>query len=296
VQGAVAFLDPMAVATDSRYVEICAANLNAEACYDMRHLTNGIAWREIWRMSEGSPLMVVKVPAPDGVTPRDIWDDRILPMIIALIQEVWRSKKIPEMWLKSYLVGIPKAHDTATRGIALTSTCLKVLTGIIRGRGAGTSLLSCQYGFRSHKGTAQATVLLKQLLEQRATAGEDSTVVFLDLKKAFDSIDRGQLNMLMEEYGFGETARTLVTQMYSGDVMYFYLDNENKSDPIQPGSGVKQGCLLSPTIFNLYMDRALRKLALEYGNITGLDPEEGPIVLAYADDIAVVARNDAEAA
>ena len=402
VQGAVSFLDPRAIATDSKYVEICAANLNAEPCYNMQQLSNGLAWREIWRRAESSPLMVMKVPAhagivpnevsdvfswlgsqmtpgrvrsiqlskedirkvasddpdmnertkrqrrdeadrmadaksvawqeleyrdgcvkprraldhvpsngeikrvvwelcehsapgPDGVTPRDIRDERILPLIVALIQEIWRSKQIPALWLKSYLVGIPKAHDTVTRGIALTSTCLKVLTGIIRRRGAGTSLLSCQYGFRSHKGTAQATVLLKQVLERRAVDGRGSTVVFLDLKKAFDSIDRDQLGALMEEYGFGETARTLVTQMYSGDILYLYLDNENKSDPIRPGSGVKQGCLLSPAIFNMYMDRALRKLALQYANVTGLDPEQGPIILAYADDLAVVAKNDEDA-
>ena len=48
-------------------------------------------------------------------------------------------------------------------------------------------------------------------------------------------------------------------------------------------------------IFNMIIDRALRTLAVDFHNVAGSDPELGAIVLAYADDTALVARNDEEA-
>ena len=74
--------------------------------------------------------------------------------------------------------------------------------------------------------------------------------------------------------------------------MILFLNNENLTDPITPEKGVKQGCLLSPGIFNLFVDRALRVMAKEFANVAGNDPERGPLVLAYADDMAIVACDD----
>ena len=233
---------------------------------------------------------------PDGIKTRDLLHPQIFPILVRLIQEIWKSGKIPQHWLKNYLVGIPKPHDTVTRGIALTATCLKVLTAIIRRRAAGFELLSCQWGFRSHRGTAQATTLLREMLNRRSTAGRDTTVIAIDLRKAFDSVRRDEIDKLLIEYGYGNTAANLVKQMYSGDTLYLFLNNENLSDPITPEKGVKQGCLLSSGIFNLFIDRALRVMLREYPNIAGSCPEKGPIVLAYADDMAIIAHSDDEAA
>ena len=99
------------------------------------------------------------------------------------------------------------------------------------------------------------------MLNRRATAGLTSTVIAIDLQKAFDSVRRDRIDKLLLEYGYGPIAAELVRQMYSGDVMYLFLDNENLSDPIRPEKGVKQGCLLSSGIFNLFIDRALRVMA-----------------------------------
>ena len=145
--------------------------------------------------------------------------------------------------LKSYLIGIPKQNDTITRGIALTPSLLMVLTAIIRRRAAGSSLLSSQWGSRSHRGTAQSTVLLREMTNRRAAAGLRTTTIR-------DGIDR-----LLREYGYGPNASRLVEQIYDGDTMYLFLGNENKTDAIRPEKGVKQGCLLSPSTFNLFIDR-----------------------------------------
>ena len=232
---------------------------------------------------------------PDGVTARQLRDPRLFELIRTLITTIWETKNIPQQWLVSYLIGIPKAHDTITRGIALTQVSMKVLASIIRTRSAGHVLLSSQFGFRTHKGTAQATLLLREVLNRRARAGKSSTTVFVDLSKAFDSMRRDGLIRILTEYGFGDTASFLVTQMYEGDVMHLYLNNQPAGAPIRPAKGVKQGCILSPMIFNMIVDRALRTLAKEFPNVTGHDPEVGAIVLAYADDTVLVARNDEEA-
>ena len=245
---------------------------------------------------ELSELNTESAAGPDGIRTRDLSHPAILPILVRLIQEIWRSGKIPSHWLKSYLIGIPKAHDTVTRGIALTATCLKVLTSIIRRRAAGFALLSCQWGFRTHRGTAQATTLLREMLNRRSTAGLPTTVIAIDLKKAFDSVRRDEIDKLLIEYGYGTTAANLVKQMYNGDVLYLFLNNENLSEPIAPEKGVKQGCLLSSGIFNLFIDRALRVMIKTYPNITGNSPSLGPIVLAYADDMAIAAINDEDAA
>ena len=209
--------------------------------------------KEIW--FELVEMNCESAPGPDGIRPRDLKDPRLFPIVVRIIQEVWRSGKIPRHWLKSYLIGIPKQNDTITRGIALTPSLLKVLTAIIRRRAAGSSLLSSQWGFRSHRGTAQATVLLREMTNRRAAAGLRTTTIAVDLQKAFDSVRRDGIDRLLREYGYGPNASRLVEQIYDGDTMYLFLGNENKTDAIRPEKGVKQGCLLSPSTFNLFIDR-----------------------------------------
>ena len=170
---------------------------------------------------------------PDGARTKDIVRPDGKPLVYKLTKEVRRTKKIPRLWLYTYLLGIPKAHDTVTRGIALTSVCLKVLSAIIRRRSTDNGLLSSQFGFRSHRGTAQATLLLREILHRRARSGKGTTVIFVDLKKAFDSVRRDVLEKIMTEDGFSVTAGELVKQMYDGDGLKLFLNNENKSEAIK---------------------------------------------------------------
>lgn len=113
-------------------------------------------------------------------------------------------------------------------------------------------------------------------------------VAFVDFKAAFDSVDRSKLWELLEDKDISKIWIRKIKKMYD-ETEIVVRTQEGLSDSFRTCRGVRQGCVLSPILFNLYiadLDRHLeeRGAGLKLG-------KERIWSLAYADDLVVMAKN-----
>jgi len=146
-----------------------------------------------------------------------------------------------------------------------------------------------QFGFRKGMGTRDAIGTLRVLTERSCQNGQDVYICFVDYEKAFDRVDWRRLLHALRRMGIDWRDRRLIGNLYIGQKMRIRIDGEY-SEPGNVGRGVRQGCPLSPLLFNIYIEELVRE-AVE-------DMEEGIKVggrwikaLRFADDQAMLARN-----
>ena len=96
-----------------------------------------------------------------------------------------------------------------------------------------------QCGFRPGRSTTDQIFTLKQIFEKSWEYGKDLFACFVDLEKAYDRVPRDKLWKVLQEYGVnGQLLRVKGKQ----------------SKPFHVGVGLRQGCVLSPLLFIVYMN------------------------------------------
>ena len=106
---------------------------------------------------------------------------------------------------------------------------------------------------------------------------------FMDFAKVFDYVDHNKLWKMLKEMGISDHLICLLRILYAGQEATVRTGHETK-DWFQIGKGVRQGCILSPCLFNLYAEYIMRN--------TGLEETQAGIKIAgrninnlrYADD------------
>ena len=137
-----------------------------------------------------------------------------------------------------------------------------------------------QIGFRRGCGTDINIVRLKMKMQEVKTIkrGHTKSVFFIDLKAAYDTVIHSKLFSILQEKGFDDCTISTIKLIYSWSKI-----RVGYSCDINVNSGVLQGSVISPMLFNIYIDGLVREL----GN-TCFE------VLAYADDLAVICSSETE--
>jgi len=116
-------------------------------------------------------------------------------------------------------------------------------------------------------------------------------LLFLDIEKAFDSVDHTYMFHVLQKFGFGEKFICFVKLLYN-NISNLCKVNNFLCSPFQVQRGVRQGCPLSGLLFSLLLEPLLINLRLSLSGFVPSPEEHHIIVSAYADDICVIIRND----
>ncbi len=119
--------------------------------------------------------------------------------------------------------------------------------------------------------------------------GKSTYVGFINFSKAYDRIKRHKLWSHLNRIGVPEKFLSALKSLYQ-NVECSVKINGNLTDWFPVNFVFKQGCVLSPTLFNLYINELIKEIK---ASGVGADVEMGNVViLVYADDIIILAENE----
>ena len=112
---------------------------------------------------------------------------------------------------------------------------------------------------------------------------------FIDYTKAFDCVDHDKLWKILKEMGIPDHMKCLLRNLYAGQEATVRTGH-GTTDWFQTGKGVRQGCILSPCLFNLYAEYIMRNAGLDEAGIkiAGRNINN----LRYADDTTLMAESE----
>ena len=110
-----------------------------------------------------------------------------------------------------------------------------------------------QYGFRPNRSTEQATLELTDRIISAMDNNDVQIGIFIDLSKAFDTIDHAILLSKLEHYGVDGIPLQLVKHYLTNRKQYVKV-NEVNSNLLPINTGVPQGSILGPLLFIIYIN------------------------------------------
>jgi hypothetical protein len=171
-----------------------------------------------------------------------------------LIKLIWNNEELPLQWKESTMVPTHKKGDQTDcsnyRGISLLSTSYKILSNTLLARltpYADEIMGDHQCEFQRNRSTTDQIFCIRQILEKKRELNGTVHQQFIDFKKAYDSVRREVLYNILIEIGI---PRKLV------GIIKMCL-NETYSTV---RTGLKQGDVLSPLLFNFALEYAIRSV------------------------------------
>ena len=110
-----------------------------------------------------------------------------------------------------------------------------------------------QFGFRKNHSTYMAIIELIDKINNAVEKRETTLALYLDLSKAFDTIDHNILLYKLEHYSFRGIVPDWFRSYLSNRTRYVYYNN-CKSEKLDITCGVPQGSILGPLLFILYIN------------------------------------------
>jgi len=148
-----------------------------------------------------------------------------------------------------------------------------------------------QAGFRKGRETRDQIANIHWIIEKAREFQKNIYFCFIDYAKAFDYVDHNKLWKILKEMGIPDHLTCLLRNICAGQEATVRTGHRT-TDWFQIGKGVRQGCILSPCVFNFYAEYIMRN--------AGLDEEQAGIKIAgrninnlrYADDSTLMAESE----
>ena len=219
-------------------------------------------------------------------------------ILLRIINTIFFEKIYPSQWTSNFLRPIFKKGSTKDpdnyRGLAIGSAFAKLFSFILLNRLTEfidiKKLISPQQiGFMKGKGTSDHIFLLQTIVEKVVRMNKNKLyAVFIDFKKAYDTVNRGFLYEKLKNLGINGIFMRNIEAMYERTEYCLKLKGGH-TPPILSNLGLKQGCPLSPMLFNLYID--------DIKNI--FDEQCDPVSMQnvkishflYADDLVILSQS-----
>ena len=178
--------------------------------------------------------------------------------ILAVMSWSWEEGVVVRDWRDAVVVPIPKKGDLHFcdnwRSISLLDVVGKLLARILQDRLktiADYFLPDSQCWFRTGRGCIDMIFVARQLLEKAIEHNSELYVLFVDLRKAYDSIPCDALWRVLEKVGVPPAMVRIIQSLHVGMTASVRVGGD-LTDPVTVTNGLRQGCTLAPMLFNIY--------------------------------------------
>ena len=225
--------------------------------------------------------------------------EAMITALHTICSKIWQTGEWPTPWTQSLIITLPKKGNLQQcqnyRTISLICHPSKVMLKIILNRlkpQAETIIAEEQAGFRPGRSTTEQIFNLRILCERYNQHQQDLYHVFVDFKKAFDRVWHAALWATMKLYNINANLIRIIESLYNKATSAVYFKN-SIGDWFRTTVGVRQGCLLSPTLFNIFLERIMTDALEDHEGTVNIGGR--PITnLRFADDIDGLAGKEEE--
>ena len=250
-------------------------------------------------------LILGKSKDPDGFTTDVLKLCDIDEIVLQFCNKVLIDGSKPQQWSVMDLITIPKSGDLGEtnnyRGISLSSIAAKITNKMLLNRiqpHIDPHLRPNQNGFRPGRSTTAHILALRRIIEGIKRNNLKAIILFVDFKKAFDSIHRGKMMKILRAYGIPQELVNAITLLYE-DTKAKVQTPDGETDLFDILAGVLQGDTLAPYLFAIVIDYVMRQAIGDKAEELGFKlhqrrssriPAKVITDLMFADDIALLSE------
>ena len=240
-----------------------------------------------------------KAPGIDGITTEQLkaLDEESIVVLTEICNQIYSTGHIPEDLRHSVFIKIPKKKKALECGehrtISLMSHVIKLILRIIIERNSNMferEVSETQSGFKSKVGTREGLFNVRSIIDKMLAVDKKLYVCFIDYEKAFDRVYHKKIMEVVKKAGMDAKDRRLISNLYYEQTASIQF-GDTFSETFKVKRGVRQGCVLSPKLFNLYTEgifaesEELKGIVVGGRNITNL---------RFADDTLLMAESEEE--
>ncbi|CAG4935954.1 unnamed protein product [Parnassius apollo] len=217
-------------------------------------------------------MKAVKAPGYDRVSLEMLraGEEVVAGLLHTLFNLCWELKRVPVDWCKAVIVPVYKGKGSQQdcknyRGISLLSIVGKLYAKVLNERAMKETdgkIWDVQAGFRKGMGCTDQVFSMRMIAEKFLAKNQKVFCAFMDLEKAYDRVDRDLLWQTLNSFGLGAGLIQALESLYRDSSACVRI-NGVYSDWFDIHKGVRQGCVASPWLFNLFMDSCLQNLKVE---------------------------------
>ena len=217
----------------------------------------------------------------------------ILKFFNGILTNTWISQE----WMLSLITAIhkkgPKEDPDNYRGISLMSCLLKLFLTILNNRitvfAMERDILSTnQLGFVQMNRTSDPHIILNNIVQKYCHVRRKKVYgCFVDFSKAFDSVPRDILLKKIHDRGINGKVFEIIRKIYTEDMAAVKF-GDKISEPFKTNKGVRQGCVLSPLLFNIFLSDIQEAFDICGDNPKLNDMEISSLI--WADDILILSE------
>ena len=228
-----------------------------------------------------------------------ILKDDAVKVLHSICQQIWKTQQWPRDWKKSVFIPIPKKGNAKEYSnystIVFISHASKVMLKILEPsllQYVNCELPDVQAGFRKGRGTRDLIVNIHWIIKKAKEFQKNIYFCFIDYAKAFDCVDHKKPCKVLKEMGIPDYLICLLRNLHAGQKATVRTGH-GTTDWFQIRKGVRQDCVLSPCLFNLYAEYIMRNAGLEEAQAGIKIAWRNINNLRYADDTTLMAESEA---
>ena len=205
-----------------------------------------------------------KAQGPDNIPPRvlkELSEELSVPLSL-LFNKTLETGILPQDWKSAEVTALFKKGSKADPGnyrpVSLTCVICKVLEGIIRDSivtyfTENELYAKCQHGFRKQRSCVTQLLEVIENMTKLLDDGHNVDVIYLDFKKAFDTVPHERLLVKLAAYGISGKLLNWIQGFLNNRVQHVRVGSE-RSNQAKVLSGIPQGSILGPILFTVFIN------------------------------------------